>query len=32
LRLWPEILSLLGDADLVEVHPSKLEGFTRPNK
>jgi len=29
LRTWPDILRLLGDADLVEIHPSKLEGFSR---
>lgn len=29
LRLWPDILRLLDDADLIEVHSSNLEAFSR---
>lgn len=29
IRLWPAILNLLSDADLVEVHPTSLEAVKR---
>ena len=29
IRLWPAILNLLCDADLVEVHPTSLEAVKR---
>jgi predicted nuclease of predicted toxin-antitoxin system len=29
LRLWPGIIELLEDADLIEVHPDSLETFQR---
>jgi len=29
IRLWPSIIRLLDDADLVEVHPQALEAFKR---
>jgi len=28
-RLWPRILELMSDADLIEVHPESLETFQR---
>jgi len=28
-RLWPRILELLTDADLIEIHPESLETFQR---
>lgn len=31
VRRWPEILALLETSDLVEVHPSHLEGLSRPS-
>ncbi len=29
LQLWPKIIDLIEEADLIEVHPHALETFTR---
>jgi len=28
-RLWPRILELMSDADLLEIHPESIETFQR---
>jgi hypothetical protein len=29
LRIWPRIVDLINDADLVEIHPDSLEAVLR---
>lgn len=32
IRLWPRIITLITDADLIEIHPGSLETFQRSDR